>query len=178
MLVHDFIEVPLPVEDVETRLASSGDMPAWAEAAYRKGERLAVGPGTPLVAAAVEIEVGEAVRGTDSTTIPFSWKAVGASWLFPHMEAEIVLSPMAPSLTHLTFRGSYRPPLAAVGALLDRVALHRVAEATVRSFLERLREAVVALGPPRGVIFDAVRSGEGTASEGNPHDHPGPDPRM
>jgi len=146
VLVHDFIEVPLPLADVEERLATAGDMTAWAAAAYRKGERLAVGPGTPL-AAVVELDVGEAVRGTESVTIPFSWKATGASWLFPHMEAELVLSPLAPSLTHLTFRGSYRPPLAAVGAVLDRVALHRVAEATVRAFLERMRDAVVARGP-------------------------------
>lgn len=167
MLVHDFIEVPLPLDDLVGRLAVSGDVTAWAQAAYRRGERLAVGPGTPLVAV-VELDIGEAVPGTESVTIPFSWKATGASWLFPHMEAELVLSPLAPSLTHVTFRGRYRPPLAAVGAVLDRVAMHRVAEATVRSFLERLRDAVVAMGPARARILET--------SEGEAERDPGTDP--
>lgn len=170
MLVHDFIEVPLPLADVVARLAVSGDMTAWAQAAYRRGERLAVGPGMPLVSAVVELDIGEAVPGTESVTVPFSWKAAGASWLFPHMEAELVLSPLAPSLTHLTFRGRYRPPLAAVGAVLDRVAMHRVAEATVRSFLERLRDAVVAMGPVRALISET--------SEREADQDPGPDPGM
>lgn len=141
-LVADFVDVPLSIEEVERGLVGSSDMGLWAEGAYRRGERLAVGPGGPALTASVELDVGEPVYGTDIVTIPFAWRATGAAWLFPHMEAELVLSPITPTLTHLTFRGRYRPPLQIVGAVLDKLAMHRIAEATVRSFLERLAEAL------------------------------------
>jgi hypothetical protein len=141
-LVTDAVDVPLSMERIEHGLLGGGDMGMWAEAAYRRGERLAVGPGGPALTASVELDVGEPVYGTDSVTIPFAWRAIGAAWFFPHMEAEIVLSPITPTLTHLSFRGRYRPPLQLVGAMLDKVAMHRIAEATVRSFLERLADAL------------------------------------
>jgi hypothetical protein len=61
------------------------------------------------------------------------------------MDAELVLSPLGES-THVEFRGVYTPPMGAVGAILDRVAMHRLAEATVRNFLERLVELVEVSG--------------------------------
>lgn len=137
MLVQDFVDVPRPLDEVVEALVRSGHLGVWAEAAYRMGERLAVGP-SKLLVAPVTLEVGEAVRGSDSVRIPIRWSADGASWLFPHMEAELVLSEITADLTHLTLRGSYQPPLEGVGAVLDRLAFHRVAEATVRNFLERL----------------------------------------
>lgn len=142
MLIHDFVDVGVPLDRVEMILANS-NMGLWAEVAYRRGERLAVGPGALGVAAPVDLEVGDPVYGTDSVTIPVAWKAADAQWLFPHMEAEIVLSPLTADITHLTFQGRYTPPLNSVGAMLDRIALHRVAEATVRTFLERLADAVM-----------------------------------
>jgi len=48
-----------------------------------------------------------------------------------------VLSSLGGS-THIEFRGVYTPPLGGLGALLDRIAFHHIAEATVRTFLERL----------------------------------------
>lgn len=140
-LVSDAVDVPLSMEQVERGLLGS-DIGMWAEAAYRRGERLAVGPGGPALTATVELDVGEPVYGTDRVTIPFAWRALGSAWLFPHMEAELVLSPITPTLTHLTFRGRYRPPLQIVGAMLDKLAMHRIAEATVHSFLERLADAL------------------------------------
>ena len=137
MLVQDFVDVPQSLDDVLVALRANGDLGTWAEAAYRMGERLAVGP-SKLLVAPVRLEVGEPVHGSDSVRFPIRWSAEGAEWLFPHMEAELVLSEITPTLTHLTLRGTYRPPLEGVGQLLDKLAFHRVAEATVRNFLERL----------------------------------------
>jgi hypothetical protein len=66
------------------------------------------------------------------------------------MEAELVLTPLGPDLTHVTFRGSYDPPLSGFGAVLDRIALHRVAESTVRSFLQRLAAALEGITDAAG----------------------------
>src|SRR5690606_8286729 len=115
-------EVALPPEEVEQALSRS-DMSVWAAAAYRRGERMAVGPGIPGVAAAVELEVGEPLRGNETVSIPVAWRAAGARWLFPHMEAELVLTAVAPSTTRISLRGSYRPPLGGLGQVLDRLAL-------------------------------------------------------
>lgn len=144
MLIQDFIDVSLPLEEVEDRLIHSSDLGTWAAAAYARGEQLAVGPGVAGVAARVELEVGKPLRGSDSVVIPFAWRAVGSRLLFPHMEAELVLTPLGSATTTLSFRGSYRPPLGGLGEVLDRVAMHRLAQATVRNFLERLTDALTA----------------------------------
>jgi hypothetical protein len=143
MLVADFIDVGLPLERTEHALLSGEDLGVWAEAAYRMGERLAVGPSKALVAP-VTLEVGSPVDGTDSVRFPLRWEASGARWLFPHMEAELVLSELTQEITHIALRGSYRPPFDGFGAALDRLAFHRVAEATVRNFLERLAAGILA----------------------------------
>jgi len=143
-LVYDFIEIPEAYEAVVVTLASvESELQVWASAAYRRGEGMTVGP-APLVSAPVELEVGAAMQSLESTTIPMSWIATSGTRLFPRMDAEVVVSPMQASLTHLELRGSYRPPLDGVGRMLDRLAFHRIAESTVRNFLDRLAAAVTA----------------------------------
>jgi hypothetical protein len=44
---------------------------------------------------------------------------------------------MGPDQIMLTLMGRYEPPLGAVGRGLDRLVLHRIAEACIRSFLRR-----------------------------------------
>ncbi len=146
MMVGDFMSVALPVEVVERCIAGSDGLALLADAAYRRGEELALGP-NPAVAVPVEFTLGVPIVGSNAVAFPVSWRATGATSLFPHMDAELVLSPIGDA-THIEFRGVYTPPLGAVGALLDRVALHRLAEATVRNFMERLVELVEVSGAP------------------------------
>jgi hypothetical protein len=47
-------------------------------------------------------------------------------------------------LTQLTIHGRYEPPLGAVGRRLDRLLMHRIAEATIRAFLVRLVSTLAA----------------------------------
>ena len=142
MLVHDFIEIPCPFDTVVDMLSSAEyELQVWASAAFQRGEEMTVGPRS-VVSAPIELQVGSPVAGLETVTIPMAWIASSATRLFPRMDAEIIVSPLGATSTHLEFRGSYRPPLDGVGRLLDRLALHRVAESTVRNFLERLSEAV------------------------------------
>ncbi|HUZ50930.1 MAG TPA: hypothetical protein VMU94_00160 [Streptosporangiaceae bacterium] len=71
------------------------------------------------------------------------WEATGASGaLFPALDADITLTPAGPDSSLLTLDGAYRPPLAALGASLDRVVLHRVATPTARSLLSQIAESI------------------------------------
>ncbi|MEX0757375.1 MAG: hypothetical protein WD204_05450 [Acidimicrobiia bacterium] len=144
MMVSDFMAVPLPMDVCQRRITGSDGLALLADASYRRGEELAVGPHS-AVAVPVEFSIGVPVVGSNSVEFPVRWRATGATHLFPHMDAELVLSPLGES-THVEFRGVYTPPMGPVGAILDRVALHRLAEATVRNFLERLVELIEVSG--------------------------------
>jgi hypothetical protein len=65
--------------------------------------------------------------------------------LFPVLDADITLVPHGSEASLLAVSGAYRPPLGALGAALDRAVLHRVAEATIQSFVNQLGDAVVKL---------------------------------
>ncbi|HLF69683.1 MAG TPA: hypothetical protein VI541_01870, partial [Actinomycetota bacterium] len=75
--------------------------------------------------------------------LPLSWTPTSASRLFPTMQGEILLEGLGPDLSQITFRGTYRPPFKDIGSSLDRTGLHRVAEATVKHFVDRLRTALL-----------------------------------
>ena len=144
MFVQDFVEIDVPYERVLSLLdASPGEVGVWGAAAYRRGEKLAVGPG-PALATGVEMKVGRSRVGLESATIPIEWSATNATSLFPHMDAELIVAPLLNGGTQVRFRGSYDAPLDGFGRMLDRLALHRIAESTVRSFLERLADAMRA----------------------------------
>jgi hypothetical protein len=76
---------------------------------------------------------------------PISWKAAGGEALFPTMEADLVLEPLGVEVVKMTFRGSYDPPLGAVGRAIDRALLHRLAEVSVKNFLDQLANALQAV---------------------------------
>jgi hypothetical protein len=143
MFVYYYVEIEEPFETVERKLLDElGALPDMATAAYRHGERLRMKiglvPGGQLLAKKVEIRVGPPLQGPHETEIPITWRATGAPGLFPEMDAGIVIAALGPDLTHIALRGSYEPPLGPLGKALDRRLLHHVAEASVKSFLDRI----------------------------------------
>ena len=145
-------------------LAHGGWLESASGAAYHEwGAGLArVGPAdsVPLVSRLVEVRCRDLVRHGNSAVLALRWEAAGpGGGLFPVLDADITLTPTADSTTALTLAGSYRPPLGKVGAVLDRVALHRVATATVRDFAERVAAAVV--NPVTAVVWEGERDESG-----------------
>ena len=65
-----------------------------------------------------------------------SWKPAGLDSLLPTLEADIELGALGPERTQLSISARYTPPLGSLGRALDRALLHRVAEATVKDFLD------------------------------------------
>jgi len=92
----------------------------------------------------IDISVGEAEESPRSTgrspslRIPLKWKAVKRPGLFPTMRAELSVYPLTGTETQLDFSGSYQPPLGPVGSAVDAAVGHRIAEASVHTFVADL----------------------------------------
>ena len=78
----------------------------------------------------------ESVEESDRRTVlKIGWEASRATAHFPSMKATLSIYPLSPTETQLDLQGTYTPPLGVVGAALDVLALHRVAEASVHRFV-------------------------------------------
>jgi hypothetical protein len=92
----------------------------------------------------VQIELGTALRIPSKTILPLTWTATGPARLFPSLDADLEIAPLGRNRTQLSISARYRPPFGPVGRVLDRALLHRVAEATLKDFLDRVGEALRA----------------------------------
>ncbi|MDF2742413.1 MAG: hypothetical protein K0S88_3783 [Actinomycetia bacterium] len=86
--------------------------------------------------------LGEPVRFPSMTSVPLTWEPVGLEGLLPRLDANIELGPLGEDRTQLAISARYQPPLGVVGHAIDRVLLHRVAEATLKDFLDRVGQAI------------------------------------
>ncbi len=103
-----------------------------------------VGPfgAVPGASKLVSVHLLEPVPDADGVRLPLRWEAAGAAGrLFPVLDADLTLVP-AGDRTRMRLDGAYRPPLAAIGAGLDRIVLHRAAAATIQSLLTRIADAL------------------------------------
>ena len=53
-----------------------------------------------------------------------------------------IVATVGPELSQIAMRGTYSPPLGPLGRALDRAVLHRVAEASVKGFVDRVAQSV------------------------------------
>jgi hypothetical protein len=149
MFVQYFGLVSSPFGVAEQRLFDiMGGLGESADIAYRHGEELLarIGGGEGRMAKTVKVEFGTPSRGDTQTTLPLSWWATGTPYLFPTMEAELVLATMGPDLTQVTLQGTYKPPVGPVGRVLDKMVFHRFAEASVKDFVDRVVEGLAVDG--------------------------------
>lgn len=147
MFVHYQTEVPISMADVELRLDHlRSHLDSWADVAYREGEELRarVGPGGGAVAKEVRLEIGTAEIHRSGLIYAVNWSATGAEVLFPRLEAELSISHDGHDQTRITIDGTYQPPLGTLGKVVDRVVLRRVAESTVKSWVDRLADALIS----------------------------------
>jgi hypothetical protein len=148
MFVRYFVEVPLPTAQVERALLdSSADwLSAMAGEAQERGDGLltevGVGPLGTRLRRRVTLQLGSPVRFLSMTSLPLTWEPVGLDGLLPRMDADLELGSLGGGRTQLAISARYRPPLGALGRAVDRVLLHRVAEATVKDFLDRVGQAI------------------------------------
>lgn len=147
MFVHYETLVRVPLGVVEQRLnAINGDLDEWAGIAYREGEslRARVGPHVDGLAKEVRLEIGAHEIHRKGLVYPIRWVATGASSLFPTMTADLVLSHVGRTQTKLTFEGTYEPPMGPLGRVIDRIAFRKLADATVKTWVDRIAQALEA----------------------------------
>ncbi len=85
---------------------------------------------------ALRVELGSTRIREGEARTPVYWEAEAQPRLFPTLRGELVTAPGARDNTKLTLTGEYRPPLGLVGRLLDRVIGFRIAQDTLRHFLD------------------------------------------
>ena len=145
MFVRYFMDLDLPFDEAEAALLAdpASWLPGLAEESDEEGiHRLtSVGLGVGLhIRKRVEVVVDGPLRVPGRTVIPVRWSTGREHSPLPAMEGDIELSPFGPGASHLAMSGRYTPPYGAVGLAFDRALLHRVAEATVRDFVQRIAE--------------------------------------
>ena len=148
MFARYFVELPMEPAQVERALMSAPAdwVPGFASAANQKGDALlaTVGFGDDVrVARQVAIEFGAPVRMAAKTVLPLRWTATGVSGLFPSLEADLEVASLGPDRTQLAMSARYVPPLGPLGRVIDRAIMFRVAEATLKDFLDRVGEALI-----------------------------------
>lgn len=148
VLLTDAVEVACPRSRLVERLCADGGsgLLQMADSATGEGEGVVVrvGPtvGGHVLGVPVRVLLGPSGTRQGACAIPIRWEAAGFESLFPVFDGTLLVDALSQDRCRLGIEGSYRVPFDRVGQLLDRVALHLVAEATVRSFLERLGTAL------------------------------------
>jgi hypothetical protein len=136
-------------------LARDGSLSETSRHAYRSGmdHLLRVGPLGDLPGASrlVRVQLLDPVYRDDVMTIGMRWEAIGATGgLFPVLDADIKLSGGPGQDTRLALSGCYRPPFGVLGAALNRMLLHTVAELTLRSVLASFAMSIESPVPAAG----------------------------
>lgn len=147
MFARYFVELPLAADAVESALMRDPHtwLPGLAEAANHRGDAMLteVGFGDEVrIARRVTIELGAPVRMPSKLVVPVRWAATGKG-LFPALDADLEVASLGTERTQLAMSARYVPPLGAVGRVIDRAIMSRVAEATLKDFLDRVHDALL-----------------------------------
>ena len=148
MFARYYVELLADRETVEGVLLHAPGLwlPGLATEANHRGDQLLaeVGIGEDVrIARQVAIDLGTPLRLPTKTVIPMRWSPTGASGLFPALDADLEVAPLGHDRCQLSMSARYVPPLGPVGRAIDRAVLFRVAEATIKDFLDRVRDGVV-----------------------------------
>jgi len=148
MFLRYYCELAEAFERVEPRLLQAPErwLPGLATSANRRGELLLAAVGFELgryrVGKEVAMSFGEPLAAAGRTVLPMTWRVTGPQALFPQFEGELEVAALGAHCTQLVISVNYRPPLGPVGLTVDRFVLHRVAEATIKDFLDRTGDAL------------------------------------
>ena len=152
MFARYFVELPLSTEQVERLLTGDPEtwLPGLAGKANRRGDDLLAEVGfgdTIRVARPVSITIGRPVQAGTKIVLPLAWVPSGGVGLFPSLDADLEIGPLGQDRTQLAMSARYSPPLKAVGRAIDRIVLFRVAEATLKDFLDGVASTLTSMEP-------------------------------
>jgi hypothetical protein len=138
------LEVSVAVAQVRLAdLVETGLLRSASEDAYGAGITGLARVGALGLYKVVRVHVRRLAEAGGRGGFAIRWEVSGPGGeLFPTLDGDITLVPASDRTTLLVLAGVYRPPLGPLGVALDRAALHRVAAATIRNFLERLATGI------------------------------------
>lgn len=150
MFIDDEVPLDVGLDAARTGLANLavGDgLASASEDAYGEGvtELIRVGPlgSMPVTSKLVQVRFRNLTERDDYAGLAVRWEATGpGGGLFPALDANITVTPADERTTTLKLAGSYRPPLGPLGTALDAAILHRIATATIHTFLNRIAAAI------------------------------------
>ena len=148
MFVADEVGVPLGVEAAQARLLtylSIDGLQDSSEDAFEVGRDLLLRAGVGAFSKQMLVQLLRPYQHDGVLVVPVRWVATGATGaMFPQLDGNLELASAGEDRSALRLNGAYRPPLAAVGGGLDRLLLHRVADATIRRFLQDVAAGILA----------------------------------
>ena len=148
MFVRYYTLVDHPYEQVSRALLDAREawLPAVAQTmstSHPMVAELGVGFRGARFHKAVDMTFGEPSHLDETRTcLPFRWKATGIPALFPSFDGDIQVCTWHKNTTQLALSANYQPPLGPIGLMLDKAALHLVAEALVKDFVDRVAAAL------------------------------------
>jgi hypothetical protein len=148
MFLRYFAELEHSAQDVVEALLTAPN--EWladvAQDSLGSGARLSADVGLNLgghrVQRHVDVSLGSPLELTRATIIPVQWVDHSRAALFPRLEADLEIASLGPRRSQLSTNVRYEPPFGPLGAIADRALLHRVAEATVKDFVDRVAKRV------------------------------------
>jgi hypothetical protein len=164
MFLTEHLQLPLPFEVTAARLVNlveRGAINRVSQQAYddQIEALVRVGPlgAVPGASKLVQVRFVPPVYQGGTMTVGLRWEATGPTGgLFPVLDANVVVTEAGEQAARIELTGSYRPPLAGMGAGLDKVILRKVAQASARALL---RDIAGHLTEP-----DEARSHPGSAT--------------
>jgi hypothetical protein len=139
-------EIDQPYESVAKRLR--GGPEEWLPGFARDGDRvtgeLAYERGGARIQRRTEVRIGPVQNFAYGVTVQVGWKGASHPELYPELEGHLRLEPARVSGSNLRLDARYMPPGGKVGASVDRALMHRVAESSVRDFLNGVAERLAA----------------------------------
>lgn len=146
VLITDSVDVGITLERAMGGLGprDAPRLSALASSAESGVQQIRVGPfGPDHLSRDVQVTVHGFMRRGPAWVAWLEWSAPGDG-LVPVLDAELELAPLASDACRIRLSGSYLPPLGVVGRGLDWAVMHRVAQLTIRNFLDRLGEVLAA----------------------------------
>lgn len=147
VFLSESVDVYRPAGSISDRICGDGRwMAPLATKATEDGSAVIVriGP-TPAAAAVgpkVRILLGTCRQRGASTAVAIRWEATELRAVFPVLDGDLVVAALDATTSRVSLQASYRPPLGRLGDKVDHALMHRLAQATVRSFLARVAETL------------------------------------
>lgn len=146
VFLRSYVVVARPIAGVEAEIAAgvANWMPELAKGANGAGEKLLSELGFNLgkrrIGRRIKVEIGAPTATDGLMFLPIRWQSATEAGLFPTLEGVLEVAAIGGTRTQLGLSATYEPPLGLIGKIADRALFHRVAEVTVKDFLERIAE--------------------------------------